>query len=124
MSVSNASTSGPSPWSCEVKVLNAIPTYEDRVGERHYKITAENTGDRPIVVTAAGFQLPDGRRASMTHFPFGDRLPRQLAPGGTCHLYQPTAALEAAGADVADPMVAFVSTANEEDFTSKPTQLM
>lgn len=107
-----------------VSVANAFPAYGPELGERHFSIKAINKGDRTIVVSSAGFEVGDGRSAVMLNFPFGDTLPKELAPGGTCEVYQPVENLRLSGFKVTGPIVAFVLTAADERFRSEPRELM
>lgn len=109
----------------QVSVVNAFPTYGPEVGDHHFAIKAINKGDRPIVIDSAGFEVADGRSAVMLRFPpFGDQLPKELPPGATCEIYQPVGSLEASGFDVTAAIVAFVTTADDGRFRSKPRELM
>jgi len=67
-----------------VKVIQALPTYGDHVGDPLTSVTATNSGRAPVTVTSWGLQLPDGQTMFVQQpFPGSDTLPYRLEEGAS-----------------------------------------
>jgi hypothetical protein len=73
----------------KVKVTTAwaLPTYSGRVGDRHLCVTAVNLGRSPILLTAWGYELPDGKTLVPPPLPWATQPPHTLEGGHEASFY-------------------------------------
>ena len=89
-------------------------------------IAAINKSNHPVRVTSAGLVLQDGSKRDLVifHPPPGASIPGAITPRDSGNTWLAIDDARRGGLDLYEPLVAWVNTAEDKRFTSKPTTLM
>ncbi len=112
--------------SVRVKVTNGLPAFADRLGNVQLLLEATNTGERPVVLEAAGYKLPNGDSLaliapSLRTLP---QFPCELSPHRSGmvaeYMYDIAGSLAQAGYVGRVPLLGFVRDQEDNEYSSKP----